>query len=123
MPSSTFRINNLEKKIHSLSFIKATAWVILGIGSMFTVNDLSVSQSGEYWYSTIIKFGMAVLFLLAGIFFQRNQSKNIYLLMIVILVDVVVSTRPPIGLFDGLMLLFDLIYYWLIFGFLKQNKL
>lgn len=109
--------------LQSLSFIKATAWVILGITSMFSVNDLSVSQSGEYWSSTIIKFGLAVLFLLAGIFFQKNPGRNIYLLMIVILVDVVVSTRPPIGLFDGLMLLFDLIYYWLIFGFLKQNRI
>lgn len=109
--------------LQSLSFIKATAWVILGITSMFSVNDLSVSQGGEYWSSTIIRFGLAVLFLLAGIFFQKNPKRNVFLLMVVILVDIFVSTRPSIGLFDGLMLLFDLIYYWLIFGFLKQNKL
>lgn len=108
--------------LQSLSFIKATAWVILGVSSMFVVNDLSVSQSDEYWSSTLIKFGMAVLFLFAGVFFQKNPKRNVFLLMVVILVDVFVSTRPSIGLFDGLMLLFDLIFYWLIFGFLKQNK-
>jgi len=107
----------------SLSFIKATAWVILGISRMFSANDLTLSQNEGYWVSSFIKFGMAAAFLMAGMFFQKNQKRNVFLLIIVILLDVVVSTRPPIGLFDGLMLLFDLIYYWLIFGFLKQSKL
>jgi len=107
----------------SLSFIKATAWVILGISNMFAATDLTLTQNGDYWSSSFIKFGMAAAFLMAGMFFQKNQKRNVFLLIIVILLDVVVSTRPPIGLFDGLMLLFDLIYYWLIFGFLKQSKL
>ncbi len=109
--------------LQSLPFIKATAWVILGISNMFSAYDLTVAQNENYWFSTVIKFGMAVIFLMAGIFFQKNQTKNIFFLIIVILLDVVVSTRSPVGIFDGLMLLFDLILFWLVFAYLKQNKL
>jgi Ca2+/Na+ antiporter len=122
MPIFNIKIDQIDRKIQSLSFIKATAWVILGISSLFSAYDLTLTQNEEYWFSTVIKFGMAVAYLLAGIFFQKDQKRNIVLLMIVILVDAVVSIQPSIGVFDILMLLFDLIFYWLILGFLKQNK-
>ncbi len=112
-----------QNVLQSLPFIKATAWVMLGISNMFSANDLTVAQNENYWFSTVIRFGMALIFLLAGIYFQKNPTRNVFLLIIVLLLDVVVSTRSPVGIFDGLMLLFDLIFFWLIFAYLKQNKL
>ncbi|HSM26423.1 MAG TPA: hypothetical protein VK856_16280 [Anaerolineaceae bacterium] len=114
---------NLLKNIQSLSFIKATAWVILGISSMFATYDLASVQSEELWLSNLIKFGLAIAFLLAGIFLQKEPKKNIYLLLIVILVDVVVSIQSPIGIFDILMIFSDLIIYWLIFQFFRTEKI
>lgn len=114
---------NLLKNIQSLSFIKATAWVILGISSMFATYDLASVQSEELWLSNLIKFGLAIAFLLAGIFLQKEPKKNIYLLLIVILVDVVVSIQSPIGIFDILMIFSDLIIYWLIFKFFRTEKI
>lgn len=122
MPIINLKIEHLDKKIQSLSIVKATTWVILGISNMFSVNDLTYSQSDGFWLSPLMKFGLAVAFLLAGMFFLKDQKRNIYLIMVVILVDVVVSIQPPIGIFDLLMLLFDLLFYWLIFGFLKQIR-
>ena len=89
---------------------------------MFSVYDLTNSQSDSFWVSPLMKFGLAVAFLLAGMFFLKDPKRNIYLLMVVLLIDVVVSIQPPIGIFDILMIIFDLLFYWLIFGFLKQIK-
>lgn len=114
---------NLLKNIQSLTFIKATAWVILGISSMFATEDLTAVQSEDLWISYLIKYGLAVAFLLAGIFLQKEPKRNIYLLLIVILIDVVVSIQTPIEIFDILMILFDLIIYWLVFKFLKNEHL
>lgn len=122
MPNINLKTNQVDKIILSLSFIKATAWVILGISSMFTVYDLTSSQSDGFWLSSFIKFGLAVAFLFSGIFFQKNPKRNVFLIMLVILVDVFVSIQSPIGIFDFLMLLFDLIYYWIILSFLKQVR-
>jgi hypothetical protein len=111
------------RNLQSLSFVKATAWVILGISSMFSTYDLTSVQNEEYWLSTIMRFGLAFAFLLAGLFLQKNQNKNIFLLLIVILIDIVVCFLKPIDLFDILMLLFDVVFYWLIFNYLKIAKL
>ncbi len=111
------------RNLQSLAFIKATAWVILGISSMFTTNDLTSAQNEELWLSTLTRFGLAFAFLLAGIFLQKNHNKNIYLLLIVVIIDLVVSIQIPIGLFDGLMILFDIVFYWIIFNYLKAAKL
>jgi hypothetical protein len=111
-----------ENWIFSLSFVKATAWVILGISGMFSTDNLVSVQSNEYWVFTISQFGLAVAFLLAGLFFNANKQKNIYLLLIVILLDVFVSIQNHIGIFDSLMILFDIIFYWLIFHYLKITK-
>ncbi len=110
-----FNLNfiHLDKKIQSLSIVKATTWVIFGISNMFSVYDLTNSQSDSFWVSPLMKFGLAVAFLLAGMFFLKDPKRNIY---------VVVSIQPPIGIFDILMIIFDLLFYWLIFGFLKQIK-
>jgi hypothetical protein len=90
---------------------------------MFSTYDLTSAQNEEYWLSTIMRFGLAMAFLLAGIFLQKDQQRNIYLLLIVILIDIVVCVLKPIDLFDILMLLFDIVLYWLIFNFLKHSKL
>ncbi|MDO9087053.1 MAG: hypothetical protein Q7U53_12675 [Anaerolineaceae bacterium] len=109
--------------LQSFTFVKATAWIILGISSMFFTFDLTSSQSDEIWVSSVMRFGLAVAFILAGLFIQRDNNRNIYLLLVVVLVDVFVCIQKPIGLFDVLMLLFDVIIYWLIFKFLKNYKL
>ena len=109
--------------LQSLTFVKATAWIILGISSMFFTFDLTSSQSDEIWVSSVMRFGLAVSFILAGLFIQRDNNRNIYLLLVVVLVDVFVCIQKPIGIFDVLMLLFDVIIYWLIFKFLKNYKL
>lgn len=111
------------RNLQSLAFVKATAWVILGISSMFSTSDLTSAQNEELWLSTLTRFGLAIAFLLAGIFLQKNQNKNIYLLLIVVLIDLVVSLQKPIGLFDSLMILFDVVFYWIIFNYLKNAKL
>lgn len=111
------------RNLQSLAFVKATAWVILGISSMFSTSDLTSAQNEELWLSTLTRFGLAIAFLLAGIFLQKNQNKNIYLLLIVVLIDLVVSLQKPIGLFDSLMILFDVVFYWIIFNYLKKAKL
>ncbi|MBW6473342.1 MAG: hypothetical protein K0B14_09485 [Anaerolineaceae bacterium] len=124
-------INNSHLKSHSknvmnlqsLAFVKATAWVILGISSMFSTSDLTSSQNEELWLSTLTRFGLAIAFILAGLFLQKNHNKNIYLLLIVVLIDLVVSIQKPIGLVDGLMILFDIVFYWIIFNYLKKAKL
>lgn len=119
-------VNSLSKNIRnlqSLAFIKATAWVILGISSMFSTYDLTSSQNEEIWLATVIRFGLAISFLMAGIFLQKDQHRNIYLLLIVVLLDIVVSIQKPIGLFDSLMILFDIVFYWIIFNYLKKEKL
>ncbi|PKO04303.1 MAG: hypothetical protein CVU41_17915 [Chloroflexi bacterium HGW-Chloroflexi-3] len=110
------------RNLQSLSFVKATAWVILGISSMFSANDLTSTQNEELWLSTLTRFGLAIGFLLAGIFLKKDH-KNIYLLLIVVLIDLIVSIQKPIGLFDSLMILFDIVFYWIIFNFLKKAKL
>ena len=107
----------------ALSFIKATAWVMLGISTMFAVEDLTIKQADDVWLSPLIRFSLAVAFLLGGIFLQRDSRRNVYFLLIVIIIDVVVSTIAPISLFDVLMLIFDIFLYWLIFIFLKQEKI
>jgi Kef-type K+ transport system membrane component KefB len=109
--------------LQSLTFVKATAWIILGISSMFITFDLASNQSEEIWVSTVMRFGLAVAFILAGLIIQRDNNRNIYLLLVVVLVDVFVCIQKPIGIFDVLMLLFDVIIYWLIFKFLKNYKL
>jgi len=109
--------------LQSLAFVKATAWVILGISSMFSTSDLTSSQNEELWLSTLTRFGLAIAFILAGLFLQKNHNKNIYLLLIVVLIDLVVSIQKPIGLVDGLMILFDIVFYWIIFNYLKKAKL
>ena len=106
----------------ALSFVKATAWVMLGISTMFAVEDLTIKQADDIWLSPLIRFSLAVAFLLAGIFFQKDSRRNVYFLLIVILIDVIVSTQSPIGLFDILMLIFDVFLYWLIFIFLTQER-
>lgn len=111
------------RNLQSLAFVKATAWVILGISSMFSTSDLTSAQNEELWLSTLTRFGLAIAFLLAGIFLQKNHTKNIYLLLIVVLIDLVVSLQKPIGLFDSLMILFDVVFYWIIFNYLKKAKL
>jgi hypothetical protein len=111
------------KNLQSLSFIKATAWVILGISSMFSSQDLISVQREDAWLATIIRFGLALAYLLAGLFLQKDQSKNIFFLMMVILIDMIVSILNPIGLYDILMVLFDVVFYWLIFNYLKKEKL
>lgn len=119
-------VNSFSKNLRnlqSLSFVKATAWVILGISSMFSASDLTSAQNEELWFSTLTRFGLAIAFLIAGIFLQKNHNKNIYLLLIVVLVDLVVSIQKPIGLFDSLMILFDIAFYWIIFNYLKKAKL
>ena len=107
----------------ALSLIKATAWVMLGISTMFAVEDLTITQADDVWLSPLIRFSLAVAFLLGGVFLQRDSRRNVYFLLIVILIDVVVSTIAPISLFDVLMLIFDIFLYWLIFIFLKQEKI
>ena len=109
--------------LQSLTFVKATAWIILGISSMFITFDLTSNQSEEIWVSTVMRFGLAVAFIFAGLIIQRDNNRNIYLLLVVVLVDVFVCIQKPIGIFDILMLLFDVIIYWLIFKFLKNYKL
>lgn len=119
-------LNSFPKNIRnlqSLSFIKATAWVILGISSMFSTNDMTSTQNEDLWLSTLIRFGLAFAFLLAGLFLQKNQNRNIYILLIVVLIDLVVCLQKPIGLFDSLMILFDIVFYWMIFNYLKKAKL
>ncbi len=111
------------KNLQSLSFIKATAWVILGIGSMFSSHDLISVQREEAWLATTMRFGLALAFLLAGLFLQKDASTNIFLLMVVLLVDMIVSVLAPIRIFDILMILFTLVFYWLIFIYLKKEKL
>ena len=111
------------RNLQSLAFVKATAWVILGISSMFTTNDLTSAQNKELWFSTLTRFGLAIVFLLAGILLQKSHDKNIYLLLIVVLIDLVVSIQKPIGLFDSLMILFDIVFYWIIINYLKKAKL
>lgn len=111
------------RNLQSLAFIKATAWIILGISSMFLSSDLTSAQNEELWLSTLTRFGLAIAFVLAGVFLQKNQDKNIYLLLIVVLIDLVVSIQKPIGLFDSLMILFDIVFYWIIFNYLKKAKL
>jgi len=90
---------------------------------MFMSNDLTSAQNEELWLSTLTRFGLAIAFVLAGVFFQKNPNKNIYLLLIVVLIDLVVSLQKPIGLFDSLMIMFDFIFYWIIFNYLKKAKL
>jgi Kef-type K+ transport system membrane component KefB len=90
---------------------------------MFITFDLASNQSEEIWVSTVMRFGLAVAFILAGLIIQRDNNRNIYLLLVVVLVDVFVCIQKPIGIFDVLMLLFDVIIYWLIFKFLKNYKL
>ncbi|MBE0686990.1 MAG: hypothetical protein IH585_13455 [Anaerolineaceae bacterium] len=90
---------------------------------MFSSYDLTSSQNEELWLSTLTRFGLAFAFLLAGIFLQKNHNKNIYLLLIVVIIDLVVSIQIPIGLFDGLMILFDILFYWIIFNYLKAAKI
>jgi hypothetical protein len=124
--NNNFNSNSFFKTIRnlqSLSFVKATAWVILGISSMFSTSDLTSAQNEELWFSTLSRFGLAIAFLLSGLFLQKNHDKNIYLLLIVVLIDLVVSLQKPIGLFDSLMILFDIVFYWIIFNYLKKAKL
>jgi len=121
-PQTIRYINNINN-LQSLSFIKATAWVILGISNMFSSYDLISVQRDEAWLSTVMRFGLALAFLLAGLFLQKNHSKNFYLLIVVIMVDIIVCLIKPIGLYDLLMLAFDMVFIWLIFNFLKKNKL
>ena len=90
---------------------------------MFTTNDLTSAQNKELWFSTLTRFGLAIVFLLAGILLQKSHDKNIYLLLIVVLIDLVVSIQKPIGLFDSLMILFDIVFYWIIINYLKKAKL
>jgi len=90
---------------------------------MFSSYDLTSAQNEELWLSTLTRFGLAFAFLLAGIFLQKNHNKNIYLLLIVVIIDLVVSIQIPIGLFDGLMILFDILFYWIIFNYLKAAKI
>jgi len=90
---------------------------------MFSTSDLTSAQNEELWLSTLTRFGLSIAFLLAGIFLQKNHTKNIYLLLIVVLMDIVVSIQKPIGLFDSLMILFDIVFYWIIFNYLKKAKL
>ncbi len=114
---------NLDKKIQALTIVKSTTWIMLGISSMFVVDDLTSKPSDDNWLFPLLRFGLAVAFLLAGIFFQKNSKRNVYLLLVVVLIDIVVCTQAPIGLFDFVMLLFDLVLYWLIFVFLKQERI
>ena len=111
-----------QNTLTSLLFIKATAWVILGISEMFSVSDLTAAQPENMWLPTLTKFGLAVAFLYIGVSFQRNPGRAISLLVIVIIVDVIINLRSPIGIFDILMLLFDVILYWFVFNLLKYRK-
>ena len=112
-----------QNTLPSLLFIKATAWVILGISGMFSVPDLTAAQPENTWLPTLIKFGLAITFLYIGISFQRNPGRAIGFLVIVVIVDIFFNLRSPIGIFDVLMLLFDVILYWLVFSLLKSRKL
>lgn len=119
-------LNSFSKNLRylqSLSFIKATAWIILGISSMFSTYDLTSAQNEELWLSTLTRFGLAFAFILAGLFLQKHHNRNIYLLLIVVLIDLFVSIQKPIGLIDSLMILFDILFYWMIFNYLKKAKL
>ena len=66
---------NLDKKIQSLMIIKSTAWVMFGISSMFSVGDLTSNPTEGIWLNPLIRFGLAVAFLLAGLFFQKNKKR------------------------------------------------
>ncbi len=111
-----------QNYLQPLLFIKATAWVILGISGMFSVSDLTAAQSENMWLNTLIKFGLAVAFLYLGVAFQRNQGRSVGILAVIIVIDIIFSMRTPIGIFDVLMLLFDVILYWLLFSFYKSIR-
>lgn len=111
------------KNLQSLSIVKASAWVILGISSMFSSYDLISVQREDTWLATMMRFGLAFAFLLAGLFLQKDHSKNIFILMVVLLGDLIVCLQKPIGLFDILMVGFNIVFYWLIFNYLKKEKL
>ena len=113
-----------QNYLQPLLFIKATAWVILGISGMFLVSDFTADQSENMWVNSLIKFGLAIAFLYTGISFERNRTiANSLLIIMIIIIDVIFNLQAPIGIFDVLMLLFDVILYWLLFSFLKSRRI
>ena len=117
--SLALNIRNLQ----SLTFVKATAWVILGISNMFSSYDLISVQREDMWLSSMIRFGLALAFMIAGLSLQKDHSKNIFILIVVLLVDMIVCLLKPIGLFDILMIGFNIVFYWFIFNYFKKAKL
>ena len=111
------------KNLQSLSFVKSTAWVILGISNMFSTYDLISVQREDAWLATMMRFGLAIAYLLAGLFLQKDHSKNIFILIVVVLVDMIVCLLKPVGLFDILMIGFNIVYFWFIFNYFKKAKL
>ncbi len=123
MTNKSPKKNNFGNLIQPLTIIKATAWVIFGISNLFSVDNLKVTQSSDYWVTPFIKFGLAFAFLFVGVLFHKDHKKFINILFFVLLLDIFVCVQPTIGLFDILMLLFDGFLFWFLFNLLKAEKI
>jgi uncharacterized protein with PQ loop repeat len=107
--------------LQALTFIKATAWVMLGIGSLFISPDLAAVQSDKAWMGSLIRFGLAALYLFVGIAVFKNHQ-NIRILFAILVIDLLVCVQQPIGLFDVLMILFSLVIFWLSVRVIKDGR-